>query len=110
MRRKLRVQQRTFDATFRELCVGQPPVLTNVITLDRAATNVMTARYPFHLVKVGDAWKWNLFGGLSNALRDERMAMLARKTQALESLARQVREGERTNVTEILEAFESVGL
>src|SRR5262249_4409245 len=56
MRRAFNVQQRTFDLTFRELCVGQPAILTNYIGSDHAATNVMLARYPFYLVKVDAAW------------------------------------------------------
>lgn len=107
MRRKLNVRSRTFYATFRELCVDQPPVLTSYIASDRAATNVMIPKYPFHLVKVSGAWKWDLFGGLSREVRDQRMAILRRKTQVLETLARQVHEGESTNVTEILQTFQS---
>lgn len=107
MRQKLNVRSRTFYATFRELCVDQPPVLTSYIASDRAATNVMIPKYPFHLVKVSGAWKWDLFGGLSREVRDQRMAVLRRKTQVLETLARQVHEGESTNVTEILQTFQS---
>ena len=107
MRRKLNVRSRTFYATFRELCVDQPPVLTSYIASDRAATKVMIPKYPFHLVKVSGAWKWDLFGGLSREVRDQRMAILRRKTQVLETLARQVHEGESTNVTEILQTFQS---
>jgi RNA polymerase sigma factor (sigma-70 family) len=110
MRRTFNVQQRTFDATFRELCVGQPPVTINFIGLDRAATNVMTAKYPFHLIKVAEGWKWDLFGGLSNELRAERLAVLAKKTKVLETLTAQVRNGESTNVTEILQFFEKAEL
>jgi RNA polymerase sigma factor (sigma-70 family) len=102
MRDAFRVQQRTFDAAFSELCVGQPPVLTNFIGSDRAATNVMIARYPMHLIKVGDAWYWDWFAGLSRAARDERMNALARKARLFDTLTEQVRDGTATNVTEIL--------
>ena len=107
MRRAFNVQQRTFDATFRELCVGQPPVLTSYVGADRASTNVMIAKYPFHLIKVGEAWHWDWFAGLSREARDQRMAVLERKARLLDTLARQVRDGAATNVTEILQTLQS---
>jgi hypothetical protein len=107
MKRAFNVQQRAFNATFRELCVEQPPVLTGYIGSDRVATNIMMAKYPLHLIKVGEAWKWNLFGGLSPEVRDRRIAVLRRKAQLLEALSRQIRDGAATNVTEILQAVQS---
>jgi RNA polymerase sigma factor (sigma-70 family) len=105
MRRAFNVQQRTFDATFRELCLGQPAVLTNYIGTDRAATNVMTAKYPLHLVKVGEVWYWNWFDGLSREARDRRMVVLGQKAELLDELAGKIRAGTATNVVEILEEF-----
>lgn len=107
MKRVFNVQQRAFDVTFRELCVGQPPVLTGHIGSERVATNIMMAKYPLHLVKVGAAWKWDLFGGLSREVRDRRMAVLERKAQLLEALALQIHNGVATNVTEILQTVQS---
>jgi RNA polymerase sigma factor (sigma-70 family) len=107
MKRVFNVQQRAFNATFRELCIGQPPVGTGYIGVDRVATNIMMAKYPLHLTKVGGAWKWDMFGGLTPDTRDERMAVLGRKTKLLESLATQIRNGTATNVTEILQAVQS---
>jgi len=103
MKRVLNVQQRAFNVTFRELCIGQPPITTGFIGIDRVATNIMTAKYPFHLVKVGDEWKWDLFGGLSTEAREQRMATLGRKSKLLNSLAVQIHDGATTNVTEILQ-------
>jgi RNA polymerase sigma factor (sigma-70 family) len=103
MKRVFNVQQRSFNVTFRELCIGQPPVGTGYVGVDRVATNIMMARYPLHLVKVRGEWKWDLFGGLSSDARDERMSTLARKSKLLESLAVRIREGTATNVTEILQ-------
>jgi RNA polymerase sigma factor (sigma-70 family) len=102
MRRAFNVQQRTFDATFRELCVTRP-LLTNYIRMDRAVTNIMTAKYPVHFVKTGDTWKWDLFDGLTREARERRIAILRHKTAVLDRLAGQVRDGWLTNVTEILE-------
>lgn len=107
MKRVFNVQQRAFNATFRELCIGQPPVGTGYIGVDRVATNIMMAKYPLHLARVGEAWKWDMFGGLTPDIRDERMAVLGRKTKLLESLATQIRNGTATNVTEILQAVQS---
>jgi hypothetical protein len=104
MQQAFNIQQRTFDLTFRELCVGQPTILTNYIELNRAATNVMTARYPFHLTKVGAAWKWDLFAGWSRPVAEERLEALTRKAQIFERLAREVHDGTATNAIEILEA------
>ena len=102
MPRTMDVQQRAFDITFSELIVGQPPVLASYIGTDRAATNVMQARYPCHLVKVGSAWKWDFFAGLSREARVQRMAVIGRQTELLETLARQVHDGVATNLTEVL--------
>jgi hypothetical protein len=107
MKRAFNVQQRTFDAAFRELCVGQPPVLTNYIGLDRASTNVMIARYPLHLVKVAGAWYWDWFGGLSRVARDERRQTLVQMARTFDDLTRRVREATATNVVEILQALPS---
>ena len=107
MKRAFNVQQRAFDATFKILCAGQPPVLTGRIGSDRVATNIMIAKYPLHLVKVNEAWKWDLFGGFSPEVREQRMAVLERKAQLLEALSLQIREGKATNVTEILQAVQS---
>jgi RNA polymerase sigma factor (sigma-70 family) len=106
MKQAFNVQQRAFNATFNELCVGQPPVLKPYIGSERVATNIMMAKYPLHLVKVGGTWKWDLFGGFSREGRDQRMAVLARKAQLLENLSHQIRDGIVTNVTEILQAVE----
>lgn len=107
MWRAFNVRQRTFDLTFRELCIGQPPVLTSYIKSDRAVTNVMTAGYPFYLIKVGDTWKWDLFGGLSREFRDQRLRALNQNTKLLNTLTRQVREGSLTNATQVLQRFDS---
>jgi RNA polymerase sigma factor (sigma-70 family) len=107
MRRAFRSQQRPFDIAFSELCAGQPPVLTPYIGPDRVDTNVMIARYPLHLVRIGPAWKWDLFAGWSPKARDERMAMLQHKTRLFDTLAAQVREGTRTNLAEVLDAARS---
>jgi hypothetical protein len=108
MRDAFRVQQRTFDAAFSELCVGQPPVLKSFIGTDRASTNVMIARYPMHLIKVGEAWYWDWFAGLSRGARDERMNALVRKARVFDTITEQVREGRATNVIEILERVQTV--
>lgn len=105
MQEAFHVQQRTFDATFRELCLGQPPVPTNFIQAAKAATNVMTGRYPLHLIKVGDAWYWDWFDGLSRATRDQRLAALESKAHLLDEFTRQVRGGAPANLTNILETF-----
>jgi hypothetical protein len=107
MRRVFRSQQRPFNIAFGELCVGQPPVLTPYIGPDRVDTNVMIARYPLHLVRVGSMWKWDFFGGWSRDARDERMAGLQRQTQLFDALTAQVREGKLTNLTEVLDAARS---
>jgi RNA polymerase sigma factor (sigma-70 family) len=107
MRDAFRVQQRTFDAAFSELCVGQPPVLTSFIGANRASTNVMIARYPMHLIKVGEAWYWDWFAGLSRRGRDERMNVLARKARLFDTIAEEVRDATATNVTEILERVQT---
>ena len=107
MKDALNVQQRAFNATFRVLCVGQPPVLTPYIGSERVATNIMMAKYPLHLVKVGGAWKWDFFGGFSREVRNQRMAVLRSKAQLLETLSHQIQDAIVTNVTEILQAVES---
>ncbi len=107
MRQKFNVQQRTFDITFRELCVGQPPVITSYIQTGRAATNVMTGKYPLYLLKVGAVWKWDLFGHLTPELHAERLAALEAKTELLQILTSQIRRGTLTNVAEIIETFKS---
>ena len=107
MKRVFNVQQRAFNVTFNELCIGQPSVGGGYIGSDHAATNIMTARYPFHLVKVGQEWKWDLFGGLSPDVREQRMAILQKKAQLLDTLGVQIRNGKATNVTNILEMVKS---
>ncbi len=106
MKQVFNVQQRAFNATFRELCIGQPPVQAGYIGTHRVSTNIMIAKYPFHLIRTGDTWKWDLFGGLSPDVRDQRMATLARKTVLLESLAGQIRNKTATNVAEILQTVQ----
>jgi len=106
MQRALNVRQRTFDATFRELCLWQPPEPTRYIRPDSVATNIMIARYPVHFVKTADAWKWDVFHDLSPEMRVQRVAILRHKTVVLDRLAREVREGA-TNVVEILETIRS---
>jgi RNA polymerase sigma factor (sigma-70 family) len=110
MRRSFSVYNRTFHVTFRELCLGQPPVLTNYIGTQRAATNLMTPKYPFHLIKVGETWYWDWFGGLPPKVRDERMAVLGQKSQLLDALTRDIRQGVATNVLEILETVKGAPL
>jgi RNA polymerase sigma factor (sigma-70 family) len=105
MRRAFNVQQRTFDVTFRELCVGQPPLQSTYIQGDRAATNIMMARYPVHFIKTGGTWKWDVFHGLSNEAREQRVATLRHKTVVLDKVTAQVRDGALTNVVEILETI-----
>src|SRR5204862_3969542 len=98
MRQVLRVQQRTYDLTFHELCVGQPPVPVSYFKADRAATNVMTARYPFHMIKVGGVWKWDMFGGLSREVGNQRLTALDRDSLLLDMLTCQVHDRTNTNV------------
>jgi RNA polymerase sigma factor (sigma-70 family) len=107
MRRVFNVRQRTFDATFRELCVWRPPVPTTYIRSDSAVTNIMTARYPVRFVKAAGTWKWDLFDGLSREAREQRAAVLRHKTAVLDKLTGQVRDGTVTNVVEILETIQS---
>jgi RNA polymerase sigma factor (sigma-70 family) len=107
MQRIFNVRQRTFDATFRELCVWQPPEPTTYIRPDSAATNIMTARYPVHLVNDAGTWKWDLFAGLSREVCEQRVAVLRHKTVVLDKLTSQVRAGAVTNVVEILETVRS---
>jgi RNA polymerase sigma factor (sigma-70 family) len=107
MQRVFNVRQRTFDVTFRELCVWQPSEPATYIRLDSAATNIMTARYPVRFVKDAGAWKWDLFGELSHESREQYIATLHHKTVVLDKLSRQVREGTATNVVEILETVRS---
>jgi hypothetical protein len=107
MRQAFSVQQRTFDLTFRELCVGQPTILTNYIELNRAATNVMLARYPFHLIRTDGVWKWNLFEAWPGPASDERLDALTRKAQLWQALASEVQDGRATNLSEILHRVQS---
>ncbi len=107
MKRVFRSQQRPFDIAFSELCIGQPPVLKHYIGPDRVDTNVMKAGYPVHLVRVGEDWKWDLFGGWSREARDERMLVLRRKTQVFDTVATQIRAGTFTNVADVLQAARS---
>lgn len=105
MHRAFNTQQRPFDVTFRELCVGQPPVAQPFIGTNHASTNIMMAKYPLHLVKEGEAWYWDWFAGLSVAARDERMAVLRDKARQWDEIARQIRDGKATNLTEILQSL-----
>jgi hypothetical protein len=107
IQRVFNVRQRTFDVTFRELCVWQPAEPTTYIRSDSAATNIMTAKYPVRFVKAAGAWKWDLFAGLSPEAREQRIVMLRHKTVVLDKLSGQVREGAVTNVVEILETVRS---
>jgi len=107
MQRVFNVRQRTFDVTFRELCVWQPPEPATYIRPDSAATNIMTARYPVRFVKADGAWKWDLFAGFSHDAREQRIATLRHKTVVLDKLSGQVREGAITNVVEILDTVRS---
>ena len=107
MQRIFNVRQRTFDVTFRELCVWQPGEPATYIRPDSAATNIMTARYPVRFVKAAGTWKWDLFADLSPEEREQRVAILRHKTVVLDKLSAQVREGAVTNVVEILEAVRS---
>jgi RNA polymerase sigma factor (sigma-70 family) len=107
MQRAFNVRQRTFDATFRELCVWQPAEPTSYIRSDSAATNIMMARYPVRFVKAGGAWKWDLFDGLSPEMRTQRVAILRHKTAVLDKLTGQVRDRAATNVVDILETIQS---
>jgi RNA polymerase sigma factor (sigma-70 family) len=107
MQRVFNVRQRTFDATFRELCVWQPSEPATYIRPDSAATNIMTARYPVRFVKADGAWKWDLFAGLSHDAREQLIATLGHKTVVLDKLTGQVRAGAVTNVLEILETVRS---
>jgi RNA polymerase sigma factor (sigma-70 family) len=107
MQRAFNVRQRTFDATFRELCFWQPPEPTNYLRPDRAATNIMMAKYPVCFVKAGTGWKWDLFEGLSPEARAQRVTSLRRKSAVLDKLTGQVHAGAATNVEEILETVRS---
>jgi RNA polymerase sigma factor (sigma-70 family) len=102
MKQVFNVQQRAFNATFAELCIGQPPVQAGFIGTHHVSTNIMMAKYPLHLIRIGETWKWDLFGGLSPEVRDQRMATLARKAVLLDSLSGQIRNKSATNVAEIL--------
>jgi hypothetical protein len=104
LRRAFNSQQRPFDVTFRELFVGQPPVLTNSIGPDHAHTNVMTARYPLHFIKIKEAWYWDWFDGLSTTTRDQRFAALQSRARQFDQLATAVRKGTATNLAEVLSA------
>jgi hypothetical protein len=110
MQRVFNVSQRTFDVTFRELCVWQPAEPTNYIRFDSAATNIMMAKYPVRFVKAGGAWKWDLFDGINPEMRAQRVAILRHKAMVLDKLTGQVREGAATNVVEILETVRSATL
>ncbi len=105
MLRIFHVRQRTFDATFRELCAWQPSEPASYIQPDRAATNIMMARYPVRFVKAAGAWKWDLFDGLSSGMCAQRVALLRHKTVVLDKLTTQLRAGTATNAVEILETF-----
>jgi RNA polymerase sigma factor (sigma-70 family) len=107
MMRVFNVRQRTFDATFRELCVWQPPQPPTYIRTESAATNIMMARYPVRFLKVEGAWKWDLLDGLSLQQREQRIAILRQKVAILDKLTRQVQAGAATNVVEVLEALQS---
>jgi RNA polymerase sigma factor (sigma-70 family) len=109
MRRALNVRQRSFNATFGELCVIQSPRPTNYIRLDSAATNIMVAKFPVHFVKSDGVWKWDLFDGLSPEMRAQRFAILRAKSAVMDKLTPQIREKGATNVEEILEAFQKAG-
>jgi RNA polymerase sigma factor (sigma-70 family) len=101
--RAFNVRQRSFDATFRELCFWQPAGATNYLLPDRAATNIMSAKYPVRFIKEGDAWKWDVFTDLPPEGRAQHVATLRHKTVVLQKLAREVHEGATTNVVEILD-------
>jgi len=105
MMRAFNVRQRTFDATFSELCVWQPPpdLPATYIRLDSAATNIMTARYPVHFVNIGNTWKWDLFDGLSPEQRGRRIAVLRHKSGVLDKLTEEIQQRKATNVTAILD-------
>jgi RNA polymerase sigma factor (sigma-70 family) len=103
MMRVLNVRQRTFNVTFSELCFWQPGEPATHFRADSVVTNIMTARYPVHFVKVEGAWKWDLFDGLTPVQREQRIALLRHKAAVLTGFAQQVHDGATTNVTEILD-------
>jgi RNA polymerase sigma factor (sigma-70 family) len=105
MMRVFNVRQRTFDATFRELCLWPPPDTTTYIRTDRVVTNIMTAKYPVRFVKAAGAWKWDWLGELSSDQGAQRVALLRHKTVVLDKMAGQVHAGTVTNVAEILETI-----
>lgn len=107
MQRAFNVRRRTFNITFRELCTWQPSGPTNYFRSDRVATNIMMAGYPILFRKEAGAWKWDLFDGLTPDMRTQRAAVLRHKTAVLETLAREIRAGTATNVTEILDTFQN---
>jgi RNA polymerase sigma factor (sigma-70 family) len=105
MMRVFNVRQRTFDATFSELCTWQPLKPGTYIQLDNVVTNIMTARYPVHFVKERGAWKWDLFEGLPASQREQRIGLLRHKAGVLDQLTSQVHAGAFTNAVEVMETF-----
>lgn len=103
MQQAFNVRQRSFNATFGELCLWKPAAPFRYIGPDSVATNIMTAKYPVRFVKVDGAWKWDLFYGLSPEQREQRVAILRHKAGLMDKLSAQIRDGSATNPVEILE-------
>jgi hypothetical protein len=83
------------------------PAEPRYIRSDRVSTNIMVAKYPIRFVKIGDAWKWDMFDGVSPELRTQRAAILRHKTAALDKVTGQIQQGATTNVVEILETIQN---
>src|SRR5258705_7284358 len=75
---------------------------------DTATTEIYTLSlhdalpiYPMHLIKVGEAWYWDWFAGLSRGARDERMNALARKARVFDTITEEVRERSEEHTSEL---------
>jgi RNA polymerase sigma factor (sigma-70 family) len=100
IRKKLKVRSRTWDATFRMLFAGQPPLLTNGLTFSQMVTNV--GQWSFRLVDQNGVWKWDFFFDQSPQVVHQRMELLHRQSAILDQLRAGVLAGTLTNAAEIL--------
>jgi len=103
MQRAFNIRQRTFDLTFRELCLwsSQPP--PTYFNTDSSVTNIMTARYPVRFVNRNGAWKWQLFPDFPAEARAGLFKRLNSKAILLTSLAADVRQGNAMDATNLIE-------
>ena len=94
----LSVQNRSFRATLDELLAGQPqPGVGPTLLKATRATDDSFRSQTVVLTNVAGVWKWDWMEALSPEVRRERLTALQHKTDLLDNLARQIREGTLTN-------------